>query len=196
MRRGLTWLVLMPLVVFGSQVAHFTDYWLADPNEADRTKLLEKTGHDYLAQAPLVAAICAVLLLLAFVGAVRRGARRSAVGRLSILPFAISPLLVFVVQEHLERLIHDGSFPLTAVLEPTFPLGLALELPFGILAFLVARALLSIAGRLGRALRGSQPAPSLAAPPRDVSSPTPTVALSRLAPLAVSLGGRAPPLFA
>ena len=57
-----------------------------------------------------------------------------------------------VSQELGERLLHAEAFPFQAALEPRFLLGLLLQLPFGLLALLVARALLRVVARLVRSL--------------------------------------------
>jgi len=48
------------------------------------------------------------------------------------------------------------------VLAPTFVPGLLLQLPFAVLAYVVARVLLRAAARIGRALAGAVPAPRAA----------------------------------
>jgi hypothetical protein len=106
--------------------------------------------------------------------------------------FAALPLLGFALQEHLERLFHDGAFPVGAALEPTFALGLALQLPFALAALVVARVLLGAARELGRALA------TLAAAgprPRPLRSdfPAPVADRPRVATAALGYGERGPP---
>jgi hypothetical protein len=195
MGRRLIWFVVAPLVMLGSEAAHAADYWIEDPDPADRAKLLEQTGHQYLDYAPLGAGFCLALLAFAFLGAVRRGLNGGAPAgrRLRLLPFAVLPPLVFALQEHVERLIHDRAFPWGAVLEPTFPIGLALTLPFALLAYLVARALFAAGARFGRTLRGERPAAEVRERPHVVPEPR-AVRRPKLSPLATSVAGRAPPL--
>lgn len=190
------WLLVAPLVVIGTEIAHAADYWIADPNDGERAKLLEKTGHDYLSYAPLGAGLCIAGLLLGLAHALLRARRGGRQSRLTFLPFALLPPLVFALQEHLERLFEDGSFPFDAALEPTFPIGLALQLPFGFLAYRVARALMAAVSRLGRGLRGTRPSSPVVARPRLVRPGVLNLALPRLSPLAESRAGRAPPLLA
>jgi hypothetical protein len=59
---------------------------------------------------------------------------------------------VFCLQEILELSLHSGTFGWRAVLAPTFLPGLALQLPFALAAYLVARILLRAATALGLAL--------------------------------------------
>jgi len=91
------------------------------------------------------------------------------------------PLVGFSVQEHLERVIHLGEIPTAAAIEPTFLLGLALQLPFALAAFALARLLLRAADHVGRALRARPPHPRVrprghAVRPRPVALPLQRVA--------------------
>ena len=53
--------------------------------------------------------------------------------------FAALPMLGFTLQELLERWLSGAGFPWWMVLQPTFRVGLALQIPFAIAAFLIAR---------------------------------------------------------
>jgi hypothetical protein len=66
--------------------------------------------------------------------------------------FVCLPPLGFTLQEHIERLIGTGGVPPDLVLEPTFIVGLALQLPFAVAALLVAHALCAIGFGAGSAL--------------------------------------------
>lgn len=150
MRRGLSWLLALPLVLAGSQLAHAVAYRVAVPDSHERAHLLAATGHRYLEYAPLVAGLCSATVVVALALHVRGNAG----ARLRAWPFALLPLLTFVAQEHLERLLHGGSVSGIAV-EPTFVVGVVLQIPFGLIALLIARALLRAAERVATALRGS-----------------------------------------
>jgi hypothetical protein len=56
--------------------------------------------------------------------------------------FPLAGLAAFVLQEHVERLAHTGELSVV-VTSPVFLVGLVLQLPFGVAAWLLARALLS-----------------------------------------------------
>ena len=72
------------------------------------------------------------------------------------------PVLCFTLQEFLERWLAGAPFPWWMVLQPTFRIGLALQLPFAVLAFLAARLLLRTADTAGRrARRRVAPRPAL-----------------------------------
>jgi len=106
--------------------------------------------------------------------------------------FALLPPLVFAAQELLERLLHGGEPALAAVLQPAFALGLGLQVPFGLVAYLVARRLLRFVEALAHPL--GSPRPPWAAP-RPLHAPVPcAVALPpRRSGLAGAHAGRAPP---
>ena len=53
-RRPLAWLVAVPLMTAGSLTAHALAYRIVEPDSATRGDLLAKSGHGYLASAPLL----------------------------------------------------------------------------------------------------------------------------------------------
>ena len=129
MTRTRVWLVVSPVVAAGVLVAHSLAYRLtgtpADP------------FHAYLGHAPQV------LLLLAIAGIVvgALGAPRQPP------PAHVFPLVAlgtFVVQEHVERIVHGGGVPLL-VTSPAFLVGLALQIPVALGAWAIARWLLRAA---------------------------------------------------
>jgi hypothetical protein len=156
--------------------------------------LLAETGHGYLEQAPfailVLVGVALVVLLLEGISSRRRGALMTArPGRLALLGPA-----AFVAQEHIERWAHSGHFPWDAALEPTFVVGLALQLPAALLALGLARRLLRAARRVAAALFGpsafvprTRDGASRIPPPRAVPRPDGPRLLSAAA-------GRAPPL--
>jgi len=145
-RHGLAWLTVVPLAAIGALGAHESAY-----------RLLGAGGegvHGYLAHLPQLLAALSVLAALGAGLTTRRGRAPAA------WPFAAVALGGFAVQEHVERLVHTGELPLL-VTWPVFLLGLALQLPFALAAYLVARALLHVA----QALAEPHATPRLAAPP-------------------------------
>jgi hypothetical protein len=169
------WLVSLPVALAGCLAAHIAAYALATPTVAAHQ------SHGYLAELPLLGGgVLAVVLAAALWHALRGvpGARPSP------WLFAILPPLAFALQEHVEQLGH----PALVVLEPTFLVGLALQLPFGLLAWLLARAILHAAETLGRSLE-PPPQPRRAAPPRPAR---PSLRLPRPA-LATGISQRGPP---
>jgi hypothetical protein len=100
--------------------------------------------------------------------------------------FAVVPPLAFGVQEHLERAL-QGEPTAGAALEPTFVLGLVLQVPFALLAYLLARLLL---GAVALAARLVAATPRLARP-RSPSLAVRARAAARLDPRARLLEPRA-----
>jgi len=184
------WLVSLPVAVAGWLAAHMVAYALAEPDAGARAGRLDASGHGYLEHLPLVA----LGLLATVVAGAALHALAAARGRrthaCSPWLFALLPPLAFVVQEHLERFVHDGALPLAA-LEPTFLLGLLLQLPFALLARAAAGLLLHTAAELGRAL-------SMPPPRRPAVAVRSTVALdlclTRLSQPAAGSSERGPPI--
>jgi hypothetical protein len=150
-------------MVAGSQVAHVLAYRLVYPQAQVRLRDLLATGHGYMlghaAWVPLAAGVLGGAELLALgwaaVGAVRRGPARP----LPAWAFALLPLVGYTLQEFLERWLVGSTFPWWFVLQPTFRVGLLLQLPFGLAVFLVARLLLRAVERAAEAFAGSAPLP-------------------------------------
>jgi hypothetical protein len=182
----IAWPLLAGVLVGGWVAAHGLAYRIAVPDAAERRHLLEETGHAYLDPAPLLALIVS-LLAVGFGCCLLRG----RTGFRTPWAFALLPPGAFVVQEHLERALHEGQLPLTAALDPTFAVGLLLQLPFAAAALFVARALLALADALSRRRAGAAPSAVLRAPgPRG---PVASASFPRIGVLALGQGARAPP---
>ena len=191
MRRALTWFLALPLIVVGSQIAHGLAYWWAYPIADIRDAILAHTGHGYLGYAPMVLSLLAALELLVVVVLVWDSARGHAGRGLPPWVFLWLPIVGFVVQEHLERLITTGSFPWWAVEAPTFWRGLVLQIPLGLAAYALARVLRRAAEVVAAVIvrRRDRATSTRLAPVRTWAA----AALSRTAPLALCAAGRAPP---
>ena len=192
MRRRLPWLVALPVMAAGSLAAHSLTYLFISARagerggEASERASTGSAGYVVLFLGLLVAtavvAGCARLLLA------RRRPHR--IVELSPWLFFVLPPLAFASQELAERLLRAEAFPFQAALEPRFLLGLLLQLPFGLLALLVARALLRVVERLVHALARAR-APRL----RTTLpwSPRQADALPRIPALALGHSQRGPP---
>jgi hypothetical protein len=169
MRRALLWVLILPFAAVSVLVGHGVAYSV--------TRTPADDFHGYLDHAPQV---LAVLLLVGLVGLAYESRARS----LSVFPVAATAVVGFACQEHLERLLHTGSLPLLLT-SPTFWVGLALQLPFAAVVWLVARRL---ARTIARAERSG--------PPRLAILPLTRPATRLYAPAAFSAGavpGRGPP---
>jgi hypothetical protein len=185
-RSRLSLLLSLSLMAAGSLSAHTLAYRVAAPPE------LGESGHGYLAGAPAFLALCLTVGAVALVGFALAGARGASPRLAPAWAYALLPIFGFALQEHLERLFHDGSFPLSAALEPTFAVGLALQLPFALAALFFARALSRLACGLGRSLRRQVPPRRRSAP--SLSTPAPRALAPGIAVLAFGQPERGPPL--
>ena len=189
------WLVTIPLMLIGSQVAHILTYRLAYPDALIRARVLAATGHRYMHYVPLVLGLGGALLLLSLFFAVSDLRRGLPANALPAWAFALVPPLGFALQEYSERALHGGAINWSTMLGRTFLVGFALQLPFALVAYLVARLLLRAAVRVARAL-----AITSRSRKRRLVAPTPRAwaepALSRPPLLAQSMAERGPPALA
>ena len=189
MRQRLAWLSTAPLMLGGLLAAHTLGYRLAIPDAHARADALAHSGHGYFGHMPFALAVSIGVLLFALVhqglAGFRGERRRPATSALII----VLPPVAFVAQEFLERLIHTGHVSWTMIFQPAFLFGLALQLPFALVALLLAWALDSAAHAVGQALAAS-PQPIFHA---LVLLPVRVVAAPRPAGLARGYGERAPP---
>jgi hypothetical protein len=191
MRRGLTWLVAVPLLVAGSQAAHALAYRLVYPGTSVRLHVLALTGHGYLDRLPLALGVALSIALVALLVTVIDASRGRQARALPAWAFGVLAPVAFALQEIIELSLHTGTFAWHVVAAPTFLPGLALQLPFSLLAWLAARLLLRAASRAGRALAAQPPAGRLVA----LLTPAPAAAtLPRARVLAYRLAKRGPPL--
>jgi len=137
-RRTLTWLATLPFAAASVLMGHAIAYWALGVPSGDL--------HGYLAHAPQVVLILATLALLGL-------AADSRVRRASPVPLAALAIVAFVVQEHVERLIHTGQLPLLLA-SPVLWLGIALQVPLAVAVWIVARR---IAENIAAPVRRSAP---------------------------------------
>jgi hypothetical protein len=194
MRRSLTWLVAVPLMLAGSQVAHMLAYRIVYPQASVRLQALVETGHGYMSMLPLALGVAASIVALSLVASVVDAARGRELRPLPPWAFALLPVAGFAIQEYIERWLDWGFFPWYAAEQPTFLIGVALQLPFGALAYLAARVLLRTAKRLGQRLApGAPPRPRILLQPLLMPAAQPLPTLPSL--LSRRLGRRGPPLL-
>jgi hypothetical protein len=192
MRRRVTWLVAVPLLLASSQAAHLVAYRIVYPGTPLRARALLATGHGYLDRLPLVFGAAVAIALVALLVAALDASRGRAPRALPPWAFGLLAPAAFVIQEYLERSLHSGTFAWHTAAAPTFLPGLVAQVPLALLAWLAARLLLRAAAHAGRTL-ASQP-PRLAPEPLAVRAPA-APATPRTRVLARSLAERGPPLL-
>lgn len=139
MRRGAAWLVTAPIALAGVVAAHAVANRLTgSPEGAGELFSSAESGAE---MAPALGALAVSLVL---VGLARRVAGAHAGRRARAVPFACLAPVAFVVLELLEGVAHRGGVPWHELLEPTFAIGLLLQLPFAAAGYVVARLLLRI----------------------------------------------------
>jgi hypothetical protein len=157
LRRWTAWCVAIPTLLAGSQVAHALAYRLAYPSLPERVQILAASGHGYLAGLPLAFGLAGAVVVAALGWTVADAARGGPPTPIPPAVFATLPPLAFVIQELTERWLTVGGVPWWMVEQPTFRIGLLLQLPFGLLAYVAARVLLRGARALGRRVRSAGP---------------------------------------
>lgn len=184
-------------MLLGSQLAHFLAFWLVYPQAQLRLRALLATGHgymvDYPGYLPLVVGACGAMELVAFVWLVAGSVRRAPRAPVPPGAFALMPVLAFSLQELLERWLAGASFPWQLVLEPTFRVGLLLQLPFAVVMYVLARLLLGVAEQVVSVVGRLRPpfAVLREQPVRRAGA----VSLLRRSALASGHSGRGPPCF-
>lgn len=190
-RRVLAWLLTVPIVIVGLVVGHAAAWRVAVPDAAERAADLSSTGHGYGQHLPIVLGASLALLIVGLVLRARVVVRgRTDIGAPTKV-FALLPPLAFLLREAVERIAHGGDLAPGMLADRTLLIGLIVQLPFGLLALLVARALCTLASAVGRALAGAGRWTRISEigirlVPRDRELP-------RVAVLALGYGERAPP---
>jgi hypothetical protein len=161
----LAWLVTLPIAAIGCEAAHAVANLVFGTADGDTSPFVLSTGRN-ADLVTLVASLAAVSVVLGLAGrsAGAWSTHRTAAAR---LPFALLAPAAFLLQEHLETLLHTGAAPFGTVLHPTFLAGLLLQIPFALAGYAVARALIRLADGV-RALidRRRRRTRTTAAPPK------------------------------
>jgi apolipoprotein N-acyltransferase len=191
-RRRLAGLVSLALMVGGGLAAHELAYRIvASRTHPTHHGAPAASVHGYLGYLPMCLALCGAVVAVGLAALVLTRLRSYGSVTPPLWLFGIVPPFGFAVQEHLERLVATGSFPFAAALEATFVVGVLLQLPFAVAAYLAARALIALAVAVAERCRGaarrSRRAPRLVLP-RAMWLPGPAACA-----LALGHGERAPP---
>jgi hypothetical protein len=149
-RQRLAWVLAVPVMVAGTFAAHSVTAVLVAARGEAGSEAGERHGGGAPAGLTLLLGFALALLL----GILWQRALRRRESGPTAATFVALPALAFLASEVLERLLGVESFPFQPALEPRLLLGLALQLPFGLVAFLVARLLLravqQVVARLSR----------------------------------------------
>jgi hypothetical protein len=165
MVRRLPWILTLPTAFAGSWMAHVLGSAMAvgSIEGSEATEQLERAGilrggASTLGAAAVLAPFVAVALI---VFAARLWTRAQGRSWRGAGPgwFLILPALAYVTGEFLERLTSGGSnvLSLHALREPGLLLALALQIPFGAIAYAIARLLLAAARAFLARVRASAP---------------------------------------
>jgi hypothetical protein len=127
MDRARVWLAVSPIILAGVLTGHALAYRLTGtPTDA---------VHGYLDHAPQVVLILALVAPLL--------ARRARWGAFALWPFPSAGVATFVIQEHVERVVHSGQVP-WLLASPAFLVGVLLQVPVAVVVWALARRLLAV----------------------------------------------------
>jgi hypothetical protein len=152
-RRRAAWLLSVPMMFAGSQVAHVFAYRLAYPDSQVRDRVLAETGHRYLTYMPFVLGACGAVVLVSIGWVVISAAGNRRHTPAPPWAFALLPVIAFATQEAVERAFAGVLDPWSLLLEPTFRVGVLLQAPFAIVVLCLAWLLLRVAETIGAGLR-------------------------------------------
>jgi hypothetical protein len=193
MRARTVWLLSLPLLLLSETFGHALAARMFDPG-ATRHALLLRATVDYREYAHAVVAAMLVLVGAVLVRRALASFHRTGPQPLPSWRLAAIPALVFLVQEHLEPLVQDGGIDWFIAAEPAVLVGVPLQIPFGLCALWLARALLRAADQIGcalaRRLSSRARCPTTSCHSLFHASPL------RLRVLASRHAGRAPPAYA
>jgi hypothetical protein len=200
MHRRSPWVVMLTLASAGSWLAHVIGRSMTmGPREgSEAAEQLERVSNAHggaigLGVAAGLAPLAAIALVVLVAWLWTRLKGRSWRGA-SAAWFLILPAVAYVMGEVLERLMSGGSEALSlhAAHEPGFLLALALQVPFGAVAFVIAALLVAAARAIVAQVRGSHLAERRSQPAGV--EPIARVAPTRWSCLVGAHGLRGPPV--
>jgi len=191
MRRRVAWLLALPIAAAGLSAGHELAWRVAVPDAAVRSRELAQTGNGYAQHLPLVLAICLGSVLIAFALRARSAFRGHRCLDVPSKALALLPPLAFLLREEIERIGHSGGLFPGVFTDRTFLIGLAVQIPLGLLVLLVTRALDELATSVGRVLAGGPMRRLVRA--LELAFPRPGATAPRIPVLARGYGERGPP---
>jgi hypothetical protein len=187
------WLLALPFLLAGETLGHALAARAFGRDDA-RHGLMLHALVDYGQYVQAAAALVLVLVAFGLVRRARASYRGTSAQTLPSWRLALLPPAAFLLQEHLERLVQDGSLAWLTAPAPAVVAGAALQVPFGLAALWLVRALLRAADRVAWALARRSAA---ARRRRPEARRTPFEAPCLRPPALASLhAGRAPPAVA
>jgi hypothetical protein len=191
MRRRALWFLTLPALLAAETACHQLVAGVFDGGNA-RHRLLAHAVADYFELAVVALAVVGLLAAATLGRRTLSSFRAEGPQPLPSWWLAVLPAIGFLAQENMEHLLQDQRLAWTTGLEPAVLIGIALELPCGLLAIWLVRTLLRAAEQLGWALarRAARPA----RPELPVRLRPPAFAPLRLPVLASQQAGRAPPV--
>jgi len=151
-KRLAVWAVAFPSMLAGTLAAHAIAYRLVYPVASVRWHVLATSGHGYLGYAPLIFGISGAVVAAGLASTVADAVRGRTTQPLPAWAFALLPLVGFTIQEFAERSLASGTFAWWTVEQPTFRVGLLLQLPFALAAYVFARLVLRVGRTVGAVL--------------------------------------------
>lgn len=145
MRKHAVWLVTLPLTLIGIESAHAAANALFGSPTAELFET-PTTGRGVL---PIVAALTLGAIVAGLAARIAGTSWTPRTSRRLALPFMLVPPVGFVVLEVSEALAGGAGIDRTMLLGRTFLAGLALQLPFAIAGYVIARLLLKLSDDVG-----------------------------------------------
>ena len=186
-RRLIAWLVAFPLMAAGTYLSHCYVYGYAAAGHAHHAASnAAQPGMAFFCGTPFLLACLAMVGISVAARSVQTLSERPGAA-LSAWPFGVLPVLGFLLHQWI------SAADTGMAVDPTFLAALLLQVPFGLAAYLVAKALLRLADRLGEALAPPRSA-RLRAVPR-IAYPASALFVPHRLALASASRPRAPPRF-
>lgn len=154
--------ICIPVAILGCLLAHQAGYFLESPDQTARSLNLSRDGHGYMRDFVFMIPAIATLVMGGFLFALHGSMVSNSPVSISPKPFAFTPAMVFLVQESAERVAIGDA--LAVLSEWSVIVGLVLQIPFGLIAYLLARLILQAADQVARVIseRRARPQPAKA----------------------------------
>jgi len=192
-RQGLPWLVALPSVAAGLLAGHAFGSRLVGPRSVELAERTERAAA-HASSVPVVLGFLGALVLVGLVVLIRVLLKGRIARSVSPLLFLVLPSLAWPVQEVLERALHAEGLGVHPFLDPGLVLGVAVQIPFGIAAFLAARLLFVVAVKVAASFARRNPRPRRRR--ETIRPPRLLVGSHRTRVTALRRAQRAPPLAA